>query len=182
LAGKKHSPFLSTFFTQQQKDFKLSFAFYFLKTYKPVLPAYKFFFQLNYNFMKTIIVPVDFSRTSINTANYAVKMLTGQHDTEVILYHAYEKSTEADQAQELMEELKQRLSSSGITNAKTHIEESGDFPEALSRFARHHAAQLIIMGLTGKSKLAQMFLTGKTLKIVDKNPLPGFNSSSFCYI
>ncbi len=48
--------------------------------------------------MKTIIVPVDFSRTSINTANYAVKMLTGQHDTEVILYHAYEKSTEAEQA------------------------------------------------------------------------------------
>jgi nucleotide-binding universal stress UspA family protein len=122
--------------------------------------------------MKTIIVPVDFSRTSINTAHYAIKMLTGQHEIEVILYHAYEKNTEAEQAQELMEELKQRLTSSGITNVKTHTEESTDLPEALSRFARHHAAQLIIMGLTGKSKLAQMFLTGKTLKIVDKNPCP----------
>lgn len=122
--------------------------------------------------MKTIIVPVDFSRTSINTANYAVKMLTGQYDTEVILYHAYEKPTEAEHSQELIEELKQRLSSSGIAHVKTHIEESDDFPEAVSRFARHHAAQLIIMGLTGKSKLAQMFLTGKTLKIVDKNPCP----------
>lgn len=122
--------------------------------------------------MKTIIVPVDFSRTSINTANYAVKMLTGQHDTEVILYHAYEKSTEAAHAQELIEELKQRLASSGIANVKTHTEENEDFPDALCRFARHHSAQLIIMGLTGKSKLAQMFLTGKTLKIVDKNPCP----------
>lgn len=122
--------------------------------------------------MKTIIVPVDFSRTSINTANYAVKMLTGQHETEVILYHAYEKSTEAENATELIEELKQRLTTAGIVHVKTHTEESDDFPDALCRFARHHAAQLIIMGLTGKSKLAQMFLTGKTLKIVEKNPCP----------
>ncbi len=122
--------------------------------------------------MKTIIVPVDFSRPSINTANYAIKMLTGQHDMQVILYHAYEKNTEAEHSNELIEELKQRLASSGIANVTTHIEESTDFPEALSRFARHHAAQLIIMGLMGRSKLTQMFLTGKTLKIVDKNPCP----------
>ncbi len=50
--------------------------------------------------MKTIIVPVDFSRTSINTANYAVKMLAGQHDIEVSLYHAFETVEEGAKAQQ----------------------------------------------------------------------------------
>lgn len=122
--------------------------------------------------MKTVIVPVDFSRTSVNTAHYAIKMLTGQYDVQIILYHAYEKATEATEAQELLEELKVKLSEYGIAKVATHAEESNDLPESLTRFARHNAAHLIVMGLTGKSKLQQLFLSSKTLKIVDKNPCP----------
>jgi len=122
--------------------------------------------------MKTIIVPVDFSRTSINTAHYALKMLTGQGDANIIFYHAYEKAGEEVEANDLLEELKGKLSEYGVGNINFHAEESSDFPEALCRFARHNAATLIVMGLTGKSKLQQLFLSSKTLKIVDKNPCP----------
>jgi nucleotide-binding universal stress UspA family protein len=122
--------------------------------------------------MKTVIVPVDFSRTSLNTAGYAIKMLTGQYDVQVILYHAYEKASEATEANELLEELKVKLREYGIAKINTHAEEASDFPDAVTRFARHNAAHLIVMGLTGKSKLQQLFLSSKTLKIVDKNVCP----------
>ncbi len=122
--------------------------------------------------MKTIIVPVDFSRTSINTAHYALKMVTGGQDVTIIIYHAYEKETEAAEAQELLEELKGKMGEYGVSKVTVHAEESTDFPDALCRFARHNAATLIVMGLTGKSKLQQLFLSSKTLKIVDKNPCP----------
>ncbi len=122
--------------------------------------------------MKTIIVPVDFSRTSINTAHYAMKMVTGRQDVSIIFYHAYEKATEATEAQELLEELKGKVAEYGLGNVSVHAEESSDLAEALCRFARHNGASLIVMGLTGKSKLQQLFLSSKTLKIVDKNPCP----------
>jgi nucleotide-binding universal stress UspA family protein len=121
--------------------------------------------------MKTVIVPIDFSRTSLNTANYAVKMLSEHSDVNVILYHSYEKAAEAAEASDLINELKNKLSAHTL-DISTHLEESDDFAESLSRFARHHGANLIVMGLTGKTKLEQMFLTSKTLKVVEKNPCP----------
>ena len=44
--------------------------------------------------MNTVIVPVDFSETAENAAQYAVKLLTGHPDVEIILYHTYEKDVE----------------------------------------------------------------------------------------
>jgi nucleotide-binding universal stress UspA family protein len=122
--------------------------------------------------MKTVIVPVDFSQTAYNSARYAVKMLTGTYDVNLVLFHVFEKEADEEEAMFLLEKLKTELSEVGIAKITYHAELNDDFPEALSRFARHRAAQLIIMGLTGKSRLEQIFLTSKTLKIVDKNPCP----------
>jgi len=122
--------------------------------------------------MKTVIVPVDFSPTSYNSARYAVKMVTGTYDVNLVLFHVYEKEAEEEEAYFLLEKLKTELSEQGIAKITCHAELGSDFPEALTRFARHRAAQLIVMGLNGKSKLEQIFLTSNTLKIVDKNPCP----------
>ena len=46
--------------------------------------------------MNTVIVPVDFSGTSMNAAKYAANLLVGHYGVEMILYHAYEKESEAD--------------------------------------------------------------------------------------
>lgn len=122
--------------------------------------------------MKTVIVPVDFSPTSYNSAHYAVKMVTGTYDVNLVLFHVYEKEAEEEEAYFLLEKLKTELSEQGIAKITCHAEQGSDFPEALTRFARHRAAQLIVMGLNGKTKLEQIFLTSNTLKLVDKNPCP----------
>jgi nucleotide-binding universal stress UspA family protein len=101
-----------------------------------------------------------------------MKMVAARQDVNVVFYHAYEKAAEAAEANDLLQELKSKLSEYGVGNVSVHAEESTDLPEALARFARHNAATMIVMGLTGKSKLQQFFLSSKTLKIVDKNPCP----------
>jgi len=45
--------------------------------------------------MKTVIIPVDFSETSLNAARYAADMFTGKAGTTVILYNMFEKDKES---------------------------------------------------------------------------------------
>ncbi|MDB5253079.1 MAG: hypothetical protein JWP27_2248 [Flaviaesturariibacter sp.] len=122
--------------------------------------------------MKTVIIPVDFSSTSLSTAKYAIKMLAGIEAVNLVLFHAYDKAADEEEAHFQLNNLKTELKEFGQTVISLHAELSSDFPEALTRFARHAAASLIVMGLTGKTKLEQIFMTSNTLKIVDKNPCP----------
>jgi nucleotide-binding universal stress UspA family protein len=122
--------------------------------------------------MKNIIVPVDFSSTSVNCAHYAVKMLTGIYDINLILFHVYDKSSEKETAEELLEKLRSELMNLGVAKISTHAEQNSDFPESLNRYARHMSAQLVVMGLEGRTRLEKIFLTSNTLKIVDRNPCP----------
>jgi hypothetical protein len=122
--------------------------------------------------MKTVIVPVDFSDTSLSTAQYAVKMLSEQKEVNLVLFHVYEKPAEEAEAYTKLDKLKSDLTNTGGCHISCHAEMSDDFPDALSRFSRHWSASLVVMGLTGKSKLKQIFLTNKTLKIVEINPCP----------
>ncbi len=60
----------------------------------------------------------------------------------------------------------------GIAKIDCKTEESGDFIDSLDRLARHTGAQLIVMGITGKSRLEKVFLGSNTLKMVEKNACP----------
>ncbi len=120
--------------------------------------------------MKTIIVPVDFSDNSKNSARYALKMVAGADNVSIVLFHVYKKDSEAEEANSLLNKLKTELT--GGENVTLHAEQSDDFPEALSRFARHRAAQLIVTALSDKTRLERIFLTSNTLKVIDKNPCP----------
>src|SRR5690242_18484561 len=116
--------------------------------------------------MKTVIIPVDFSSTSLSTAKYAIKMLNGIEEVNLVLFHAYDKAADEEEAHFQLNNLKTELKDHGAAVVNLHAELSSDFPEALTRFARHAAANLIVMGLTGKSKLEQIFMTNNTLKII----------------
>ena len=120
----------------------------------------------------TIIVPTDFSAVANNAAKYAAQLITGDYDTHLILYHVYEKTSEEKEAIELLGKLKDELQESSIAKIETRAEESSDFVESLTRFSRHHNAQLIVMGITGKSRLEKVFLGSNTLKMVEKNVCP----------
>ena len=122
--------------------------------------------------MITVIVPTDFSETANNAALYAGKMLTGSYDVELILYHVYEKDTQLDNAEKTLNDLKDLLSQQSIVKIQTKTEKSDDFIDSVDRLARHHSAQLIVMGISSKSKLGQVFFGSNTLKIVQKNACP----------
>lgn len=49
--------------------------------------------------MKTVIVPVDFSDTSLNAARYAAKLFVGHYGVTIILYHSYSKPAELAEAE-----------------------------------------------------------------------------------
>jgi hypothetical protein len=51
-------------------------------------------------------------------------------------------------------------------------EEESTFVDGLERVARHEKADLIIMGITGATRLAQIFMGSNTLKMVDRNVCP----------
>ena len=112
--------------------------------------------------MMTVIVPTDFSSTANNAALYAARMLTGNYEVQLLLFTVYEKANEAESTEQSLRELKASLAEQSIVKIESKTEQSGDFIETLDRLARHTDAQLIVMGLSSKSKLGQMFFGSYT--------------------
>jgi nucleotide-binding universal stress UspA family protein len=122
--------------------------------------------------MTTIIVPTDFSQVADNAARYTAQMIKGLRDVNFILLHVYHSASERDAAGVLMERLKDELETKNGIIVETRLEESGDFIDALERQTRHSGAQLVVMGITGKSRLEQVMLGSNTLKMVERNICP----------
>ncbi len=120
----------------------------------------------------TIIVPTDFSQVANNAARYAARMITGQYDAHLVLYHVYEKAAERADAEAQLDKLKAELQSASIAKIECQLEEGGDIIDCLERQARHLSANLIVMGITGKSRLEKVFLGSNTLKMVERNICP----------
>jgi nucleotide-binding universal stress UspA family protein len=122
--------------------------------------------------MNTVIVPVDFSDTSLNAARYAVQLLTGHYGVNMILHHVYDKPSQSAEIQTRLEGLKDELMSLGIVKITLLAEEGSDFITELDKLARHQQADLIIMGITGRSPLGQSFIGSNTLKMVERKVCP----------
>ena len=122
--------------------------------------------------MMTIIVPTDLSQVADNAARYAAQMVKGIYEVQFILYHVYENEDDKDSAEVLVTKLKEELQSRHMIKVETRMEEGGDFIDCLEKQARHSNANLIVMGITGKSKLEQVFMGSNTLKMIEKNVCP----------
>lgn len=122
--------------------------------------------------MNTVIVPVDFSETSLNAAHYAAQLLTGQYGVNMILHHVYEKAAHATGVTESLEKLKDDLLKKSPIRITVLAEQGDDFIEELEKLARHQQADLIIMGITGRSPLGQTFMGSNTLKMVEQKVCP----------
>jgi nucleotide-binding universal stress UspA family protein len=121
--------------------------------------------------MKTVIVPLDFSETSFNAAHYAVKMYHDRQDVSIVLYHYYSGSEDVAVAHEYLDSLKAELQISS-TPITTMVESGDNFIDRLTAYAHVKAAYMIVMGLTGKTKLAQRFSGTNTLKMAEQNVCP----------
>jgi nucleotide-binding universal stress UspA family protein len=122
--------------------------------------------------MNTVIIPVDFSETSLNAASYAAQLLSGHYGVTMVLYHSYSKASEAESATESLEKLKADLMKGHILKMEVLAHEESDFVDGLEKAARHRRADLVIMGITGKSAIAQVFFGSNTLKMAERKVCP----------
>lgn len=122
--------------------------------------------------MPRVIVPVDFSETSLNAARFTAKMLAGKKDAVAILYNNYESEDDYDVVVGYQESLKKEFFKMGVEKVEYESEMGGDLIENIARLALSSRATLIVMGITGKSEVRQAMFGSNTLKLVDKNLLP----------
>jgi nucleotide-binding universal stress UspA family protein len=147
------------------------------------------FTDTNYPYMTNFIVPIDFSETSKNAARYAAHLSTHVPDTHLILYNVFDAleygsdssplatDKEEDEGRKTIMELAlQSVQSelSAITDAKISCvaEENNHFVNTLENYVRNKNIQLIIMGITGSTRLGQIFMGSNTLKIVNRRIAP----------
>ncbi|MEP6617440.1 MAG: universal stress protein [Ginsengibacter sp.] len=132
--------------------------------------------------MKTFLVPVDFSETSKNAALYAANLAATIPGVEIILYNVYGKvyltgigSEENSRRNVSIGELENLKSSiealkTGVAGAAipdiTYIAEEGSFITNLEHFVGSNKIDMIVMGITGSSRLTQVFMGTNTLHVI----------------
>jgi nucleotide-binding universal stress UspA family protein len=121
--------------------------------------------------MKKVIVPVDFSATSLNAARYAADMLANK-DARVTLYNMYKVETEAATAQQYLDSLKAEMEQKGIGHIEMVTEMGDDLIDFLGRLAHQKTADLIIMGISEKEEWKQFLFGSNTLKMAEQNVCP----------
>lgn len=117
--------------------------------------------------MTTVIVPVDFSETSLNAANYAARFLQGHYGVSLILYNSYQKAEDAAKTLVKLEELKSEILTAHPIQIELLAHHEPDFVSGLEKAARHRNANLVIMGITARSALGQLIFGSNTLKMVE---------------
>ena len=122
--------------------------------------------------MTTVIVPVDFSETSLNAARYATNMLSSSDGSTVILYHGFSKSSEESEITDRLELLKAELSKTSKVKIEVLAFHDSDFVEGLEKTARHRNANLIVIGVKGKSSLSHHFFGSNTLRLTQTTVCP----------
>jgi nucleotide-binding universal stress UspA family protein len=122
--------------------------------------------------MHKVIIPIDFSETSLNAARFTANMLAGKDDATALLYHNYENADDFDISHNYLESLKKEFIRAGVKNVECENEMGGDLIENISRLAHTVRATLVVMGITGKSAIRQVMFGSNTLKLIDKNLYP----------
>jgi len=136
--------------------------------------------------MNNFIVPIDFSETSKNAARFAAHISTLVPDAHLILYNVFDTieagsdgtPLESDDStrKAIMELALQSVKTeiTGITNASIScvVEEDHHFVDTLVSYVSKNDIQLIIMGITGSTRLGQIFMGSNTLKIISRNVAP----------
>lgn len=122
--------------------------------------------------MTTVIVPVDFSETSLNAAHYAARFLAGLAGMKMVIYHSYSKDAEGENTGPRLEALKEELIKTGAVDIEILNHKQDDFVTGLERAVRHRGADLVIMGITGKAAIAQVLFGSNTLKMAATKACP----------
>jgi len=136
--------------------------------------------------MKTFLVPTDFSETSKNAARYAAHIAKQYQDIHIILYNVSDEVAAGSDGSVLsdddhsrikimelaLESVRSDLSKITATQISCVAEEGKDLIDSIDRFCRHNAVDLVVMGITGSTRLEQIFMGSNTLKMVNRAVVP----------
>lgn len=122
--------------------------------------------------MNTFIVPVDFSGTSFNAARYAAILAASLPEAQLVLYHtciaADNPGGEKDVVQEAQAatgRLTEDLRLLAPDAVFTQVVNTGFLLEGITALAQEHKAAMIVMGITGKGKVAQKLIGSNTIAV-----------------
>lgn len=136
--------------------------------------------------MKKLIVPVDFSSTSVNAAEFAGNLAIF-YGAEIWLYHAYEmpvgmgeiawplfsvkelQEAASHELDVLRETVQQKLRSKVTFHTKA---EMASFADGLSDFCNTIQPDMVVMGLSGKDALAKLIVGSNTIKVIQSLTYP----------
>lgn len=126
--------------------------------------------------MKTFLVPVDFSDTSVNAAEYAVALAKDIPDANIILYNVYSRISFAslteneEDSRKTITDLELNDLRTGLLpkgNAEITFEsEEGSLIENIQRYVLGNHIDMVIMGITGSSRIKQVFMGTNTLNVI----------------
>jgi nucleotide-binding universal stress UspA family protein len=138
--------------------------------------------------IKNILMLTDFSEAAANAARYAAELIHQLGASRLILYHSYGfnpivmniklkipvRSADASpKSKEQLEDLKNKLET--LAGKKTKIEVYADdlpFLYGAQSVAEQQHAGLVVMGITGKSKLARILVGSNTVTMAKASAAP----------
>lgn len=126
--------------------------------------------------MKTFLVPVDFSEASKNAAEYAAQLTANINDAKIILYNVYEKVTFSS-SRETEEYSRRNISEGELNDVKAGlpvsdnvtvsiVAEHGSLIANIEKFIAANSVDIIIMGITGSSRIKKVFMGTNTLNVM----------------
>ena len=137
--------------------------------------------------MKKIIAPVDFSEPSVNAAKYAIQLAADIPDSSVTLYYVYETIIAGSDGTPLLidPDARKNVALMALNNLKKELEELATVPvdvvaeegrlaPCLEKYTKREGADLIVMGITGSSKIEQLIIGSNTLNVISKDICPVF--------
>jgi nucleotide-binding universal stress UspA family protein len=137
--------------------------------------------------MKKFLVPTDFSDTSKNAAKFAAQAVAGVKDAMIILYNVSDKVaagtdgsllTESDNDRNIilgnaLLQLKDEIQPfAGGAQIDTVLEYGSSLVENMERYVRHYDIDMVIMGITGATRIEQIFIGSNTLDMVNTAVVP----------
>ncbi|HRP54814.1 universal stress protein [Agriterribacter sp.] len=137
--------------------------------------------------MKKIIAPVDFSEPAVNAAKYAVQLAADLPDSTVTLYYVYETIIAGSDGTPLLidPDARKNVAIMALNNLRNELKsistvpidvvaEEGRLAPCLEKYVKQQGADLIVMGITGSSKIEQLIIGSNTLNVISKDICPVF--------
>lgn len=136
--------------------------------------------------MRTFIVPTDFSETSKNAARFAVQLASQVGETKVILYNVFDKIAAGTDGTPLHidNQSRKNIMEIALNNLATDLiavagvpmeviaEEGTNMVDRLDHFARHHGAELVVIGITGSTRMEQILMGSNAINLVHQSSIP----------